>query len=164
MRFFPVVERELRVMSRGRRVYWGRFLAALIALALVTWVWFTLTGGSSVDLGKQIFTALSFLVFVYCLIVGVFLTADWALGCQFLPRFALATAMGIWNLALLVPQIIAPAIATAVLSAMHALNSPNAASIAFVTASIEVAIGIAWIWRLPGSRVSCDTWTNGNNP
>ena len=74
MRFFPVVERELRVLARSRRVYWGRFSAAQIALAVVAWVWFSLSGGSSVDVGKQIFTGLSYLIFGYCLIVGIFLT------------------------------------------------------------------------------------------
>jgi len=82
---------------------------------------------------------------------GVFLTADWALGCRFLPRNALATAMGVWNLALLVPQIVAPLIATAVLSSMHALQSSSGPRVAFVIAVVEVAAGIAWIWRLPAS-------------
>ena len=76
---------------------------------------------------------------------GIFLTADWALGCQFLPRFALATAMGVWNLALLLPQIAAPLAATAVLTALHALQSAEAPNIAFVLAAMEVTMGIAWI-------------------
>ncbi len=82
---------------------------------------------------------------------GIFLTADWALGCRLLPRHALATAMGVWNLALLVPQIAAPLIATGVLSAAHALGGGSAARIAFEIAAVEVAAGIAWIWRLPAS-------------
>jgi MFS family permease len=81
---------------------------------------------------------------------GIFLTADWALGCAFLPRGALATAMGIWNLALLVPQILAPLAVTAVLAWMHALADPNAPRIAFVVACLEVAAGIGWLGRLPG--------------
>jgi len=82
---------------------------------------------------------------------GVFLTADWALGCTFLPRGALATAMGIWNLALLIPQIAAPAIVTTVLSVLSALQSAEA-RIAFVIAAIEVAAGVLWLRRLPASR------------
>lgn len=85
---------------------------------------------------------------------GIFLTADWALGCAFLPRNALATAMGVWNLALLIPQILAPAIVTAVLGAMHALQNPDAPRIAFVLACIEVAAGLAWLRRLPASLAS----------
>ena len=84
---------------------------------------------------------------------GVFVTADWTLGCRFLPRHALATAMGVWNLAQILPQIVAPLIATAVLSALHALHSDSAARIAFVVAVFEVSAGVAWIWRLPAARV-----------
>lgn len=94
---------------------------------------------------------------------GVFLSGDWALGCRFLPRFALATAMGIWNLALLLPQIAAPAAATAVLAALHALNTPDAPRIALVLAACETLIGVAWIWRLPASR-SIEVVPSGNTP
>jgi hypothetical protein len=92
---------------------------------------------------------------------GVFLSGDWALGCRFLPRFALATAMGIWNLALLLPQIIAPAAATALLASLHALNTPAAPRIAFVLAALETSVGIAWIWRLPAS---VEAAPSGNTP
>jgi MFS family permease len=96
---------------------------------------------------------------------GVFLTGDWALGCQFLPRFALATAMAIWNLALLIPQILAPLIANAVLSRMHALQSAHAPRIAFAIAIVETVCGIAWIWRLPATTVcSVETTASGNIP
>lgn len=93
---------------------------------------------------------------------GVFLTADWALGCHFLPRQALATAMGVWNLALLIPQIVAPLIATAVLALLHALQSSTAPRIAFLLAAAEVLAGIAWIWRLPASSASVETVQAGN--
>ncbi len=83
---------------------------------------------------------------------GIFLTADWALGCALLPRGSLATAMGVWNLALLVPQILAPSIVGAVLSALNALQSPDASRTAFVIACVEVAAGVAWLRRLPGSQ------------
>ena len=53
---------------------------------------------------------------------GAFLTADWALGCSLLPRAALATGMGLWNLAIIVPQIIAPAATTFVLYVAHAMS------------------------------------------
>jgi MFS family permease len=93
---------------------------------------------------------------------GTFITADWALGCFFLPRQALATAMGMWNLAVLIPQILAPVVATAVLSALRALQSNNAPRIAFLLAACEVAVGIAWIWRLPASQRSVEPVTSGN--
>ena len=93
---------------------------------------------------------------------GVFLTADWALGCRFLPRNALATAMGVWNLALLIPQIVAPLLATSVITAMHALAGGGAPRIAFVLAAAEVAAGTAWIWRLPACGASVETVQAGN--
>ncbi len=96
---------------------------------------------------------------------GVFLTADWALGCAFLPRFALATAMGIWNLALLIPQIAAPLIATAILSGLGIMQKSSAPRIAFVLAAVEVLAGIAWIWRLPASsRPAVESAFGGNTP
>ena len=51
---------------------------------------------------------------------GVFLVADWAIACRLLPMNAMAAAMGIWNLAIVLPQIIAPALTTAVLQALRA--------------------------------------------
>lgn len=95
---------------------------------------------------------------------GVFLSGDWALGCQLLPRFALATAMGIWNLALLLPQILAPLIATGVLAWMHALQSPQAARMAFGIAAIEVIFGICWIRRLPAAVCLVKKAPSGNIP
>jgi ABC-type transport system involved in cytochrome c biogenesis permease component len=77
MRFLPVVERELRVTARNSRFYWGRFSSALIAIGLVAWFW-TVFGsrGSSDALAKQIFGGLAGFSFVYCLLLGIFLTAD----------------------------------------------------------------------------------------
>ena len=42
-----------------------------------------------------------------------FSVADWAIACRVLPTGAMAAAMGIWNLAIVVPQIVAPALTTA---------------------------------------------------
>lgn len=84
---------------------------------------------------------------------GLFLTADWALGCRFLPRGALATGMGLWNLALLGPQIAAPALTTGVLTALHALATPAAPRIALLSAAAEVAAGALWLARLPAPAI-----------
>lgn len=95
---------------------------------------------------------------------GIFLTADWALGCALLPRGSLATAMGVWNLALLIPQIVAPWVVSTVLSALGALQSPDAPRIAFVIACLEVAAGVAWLGRLPASLAKVhDCRPSGNN-
>jgi len=79
---------------------------------------------------------------------GAFLTADWALGCAILPRNAMATAMGIWNVAVAGSQIVAPALATAILLLTHASSSERPIY-ALGLATAEVVVGSIWIWRLP---------------
>jgi MFS family permease len=78
---------------------------------------------------------------------GVFLVADWAIACRVLPTGAMAAAMGIWNLAVVLPQIVAPALTTAVLQRVSAAG-PNAPRLAFLLALGETLGGIAWLWRL----------------
>ena len=78
---------------------------------------------------------------------GVFLVADWAIACRILPQGALATTMGVWNLAVILPQIIAPAVTTAVLARL-ALTGAQGPRAAFALAAGETLIGIAWLWRL----------------
>ncbi len=93
---------------------------------------------------------------------GAFLTADWALGCGFMPRAHVATGMGVWNLALLVPQVLAPLVASGIIGALHALQSNAAPRIAFAAAIAEIVLGIAWIWRLPALPLSVKTRVRGN--
>jgi MFS family permease len=113
----------------------GAFIAALIA--------FLLSRGFAAIVCSALGAGLSW---------GVFVTADWALGCRFLPKHALATSFGVWNLAQIAPQIAAPLIATGVLSVFGALHSGAAAHIAFVIAVLEVAAGVAWLRRLPAAH------------
>jgi MFS family permease len=95
---------------------------------------------------------------------GIFLSGDWALGCRFLPRGSLATAMGAWNLAVLLPQMAAPALAGALISALHRFNNPAAGPrLAFALAAVETLCGVAWIWRLPAST-PVGTLPSGNTP
>ncbi|HEY1655331.1 MAG TPA: MFS transporter [Candidatus Tumulicola sp.] len=84
---------------------------------------------------------------------GIFLVADWAIACRILPAGALATTMGIWNLALILPQIIAPALTTAVLSRLALATGPQGPRAAFVLAICETFVGIAWLWRLSRSAI-----------
>jgi MFS family permease len=79
---------------------------------------------------------------------GVFLVADWAIACRILPSDAMAAAMGIWNLAVVLPQIIAPALTTLVLQRLGLALGPEAPRIAFGLALGETLVGIAWLWRL----------------
>lgn len=79
---------------------------------------------------------------------GVFLVADWAIACRVLPASAMAAAMGVWNLAIVLPQIFAPALTTAVLQRLAVTGGPEAPRIAFALALVETSVGIAWLWRL----------------
>jgi ABC-type transport system involved in multi-copper enzyme maturation permease subunit len=78
MSFLPVVERELRVTARNSRLYWGRMAAAAIAVAIIAWFWLATAGAGSTSAqrAKVIFSTLSMFSFCYCLVLGLFLTAD----------------------------------------------------------------------------------------
>ena len=80
---------------------------------------------------------------------GVFLVADWAIACRVLPPGAMAAAMGIWNLAVVLPQIIAPAVTTLVLQGFGRTAGPQGPQLAFGLALMETLAGITWLWRLP---------------
>jgi len=84
---------------------------------------------------------------------GVFLVADWAIACRILPAGALATAMGIWNLALIIPQIVAPSLTTALLQRFLLTAPAVGPKAAFVFAIVETLVGIAWLWRLPRKAI-----------
>jgi len=77
MKFFPVVERELRTASRRTGTYWIRFGAAGVAIGVTAWI-LLLTHESSrtEELSRAIFASLSVLAFIYCLFAGVRNTAD----------------------------------------------------------------------------------------
>jgi MFS family permease len=80
---------------------------------------------------------------------GVFLVADWAIACRILPPSAMAAAMGIWNLAIVIPQIVAPAFTTAVLQGFRLGMGHQASRLAFALALVETLVGAIWLWRLP---------------
>ena len=82
---------------------------------------------------------------------GVFLVADWAIACRILPPGALASTMGIWNVAVAGPQIVAPLLTAAVLQRLGiaAVVAGGAGPrVAFGLALGETLLGIAWLWRL----------------
>jgi MFS family permease len=82
---------------------------------------------------------------------GIFLVADWALACRIMPAGSAASTMGAWNLALVLPQIAAPAFTTWFLGRFQ----PSAAAApreAFGLAICEILLGIGWLLRLPASR------------
>jgi maltose/moltooligosaccharide transporter len=80
---------------------------------------------------------------------GVFLVADWAIACRVLPSGAMASAMGVWNLAIVIPQVLAPALTSWVLAHLALAEPTVAPKAAFALALVETCIGIVWLWRLP---------------
>lgn len=79
---------------------------------------------------------------------GIFLVADWAIACRVLPAGAMAAAMGVWNLAVVLPQVAAPAITTLVLQHAGLTGGAGAPRLAFGLALGETLVGITWLWRL----------------
>jgi MFS family permease len=80
---------------------------------------------------------------------GVFLCADWAFACRVLPAGALATTMAIWNLAIVVPQMLATLVAGLLLSHLGATEVCLGPRVAMALAGAEILIGTLWVWRLP---------------
>lgn len=76
---------------------------------------------------------------------GAFFTADWAIAYVVLPGDAMAAAMGVWNLAAALPQILAPLLGAAI----TALGGPRAVQVAVI---VEFGIGTLWLWQLPPLR------------
>ena len=79
---------------------------------------------------------------------GAFFTADWSIAYAVLPRDAMAKAMGVWNLALAIPQVAAPAITGPLVAALDARRAGLGPRIALICVIVEFAIGTAWLWRL----------------
>jgi len=76
MSFLPIVERELRVGARRSSTYWIRFGAALCILG----IWLVLTMSSRTistpALSQNLFSAFGVIALGFCLLAGIFLTAD----------------------------------------------------------------------------------------
>ena len=80
---------------------------------------------------------------------GAYFTADWALACTLLPRDAMGAAMGVWNVASAVPQIIAPLLAAPLVEQLNARAAGSGPRGAIVLAIVEFTIGALWLYRLP---------------
>lgn len=73
----PIVARELRVQSRRKSTHWIRVAASLIGGVMMVWLFFV--GASpvpTVSQGQALFSGLSILSLVYCLLIGPIATAD----------------------------------------------------------------------------------------
>ena len=80
---------------------------------------------------------------------GAFVTADWALAAAVLPAGAMATAMGIWNVATTLPQVVAPLATAPLVLRFNEIAPGLGPRAAIVLALCEFVAGGALIWRLP---------------
>ncbi len=85
---------------------------------------------------------------------GAFFTADWAIAYAVLPRSALAAAMGVWNLAAAIPQVVAPAITGPLVQYCDARSAGLGPRAALACVIVEFALGTAWLWRLRTARLA----------
>lgn len=81
---------------------------------------------------------------------GGFSVVDWSLACNLAPRASSALSMGIWNLAAVLPQIIAPGIFGPLSdAAASSLGEPAAYRIVMSAVIVFLLVGC---WRLSGLR------------
>jgi ABC-type transport system involved in multi-copper enzyme maturation permease subunit len=77
MSVLPIVDRELRVAARRPKTYRSRCFSAAAALVFAAYFfWVTAHVSFGLGAGRQVFTVLGQLIFLYCLFVGVTATAD----------------------------------------------------------------------------------------
>ena len=79
---------------------------------------------------------------------GAFFTADWAIAYAVLPRAALATAMGIWNLAATAAQVVAPGITAPIVRIADARSAGLGPRLALLCVIVEFALGTLCLWRV----------------
>jgi hypothetical protein len=77
MSTFPVVAREMSVLSRRRSTYIGRTITVGLAMFVFGWVFLVAMAGLSVaQIGRAIFVGLASLSFLYALLAGIHATSD----------------------------------------------------------------------------------------
>jgi MFS family permease len=79
---------------------------------------------------------------------GAFFTADWAIAYAVLPRAALASAMGVWNLAAAIAQVAAPAITEPLVRAADLRRAGLGPRLALVCVIVEFGLGTLCLWRV----------------
>ena len=82
---------------------------------------------------------------------GAFYTADWAIAYSVMPRDAMARAMGVWNLAAALPQVVAPIVTAPIVTIFDARSMGLGPRVALLCVIGELAVGTAWLWRLRGA-------------
>lgn len=84
---------------------------------------------------------------------GAFVTVDWAIAYAVLPRDAMATAMGVWNLAATVPQIFAPLVTAPLIAAVDARSPGAGPRVALLVVIVELAVGALLLWGVRGGSL-----------
>jgi ABC-type transport system involved in cytochrome c biogenesis permease component len=74
--FLPIVERELRAAARRGGTYRTRWVSALCVLGVWLMLLVAARPSSNAELGGVLFTAFGIMGLLFCLLAGVFLTAD----------------------------------------------------------------------------------------
>lgn len=76
MTFLPIVTRELLEASRRKGTYWIRLIIAALGVLVGGWVMLVMRREPPWELGQALLIAISVAVYLYCLFVGIFRTAD----------------------------------------------------------------------------------------
>jgi MFS family permease len=84
---------------------------------------------------------------------GAFFTADWAIAYAMFPAGAMAAALGVWNLAAAIPQIVAPAVTAPLVAALDARTMGSGPRVALALVIVEFMLGAALLWLIPGARM-----------
>ena len=85
---------------------------------------------------------------------GAFFTADWAIAYAMLPPGGMAAALGVWNLAAVIPQIVAPALTAPLVALVDARSPGNGPRVALALVAVEFVLGAALLWLIPAERVN----------
>jgi MFS family permease len=85
---------------------------------------------------------------------GAYFIADWALACILLPRGGMAAAMGIWNIAAALPQIVAPLLTEPLIARANAHAFGLGPRVAVLLAIAEFTIGAIWLYRVPAAALA----------
>jgi hypothetical protein len=76
MRFLPIVARELLEAARRRGTYWLRVGSAGAGLLIGGWILIIPGMTTPQTLGPTLFIPLAIIIYIYCMFIGVFRTAD----------------------------------------------------------------------------------------
>jgi len=111
---------------------------------------------SAIFIPVAFFPSLAFTFVVWALFgvgYGAYQAVDWALAIDVLPRGeGAAKDMGIWHVALVLPQIIAPAITGLTLNALKGSSLLLGYTVVFVITAVWFVLGTVFVRQIRGAR------------